>query len=59
MGGRVLPGHLRERATGWQEVDRKGRKVSIGEKQPLTSCSFLLDTTCSELLLGLLGPPWS
>lgn len=40
-----------------QKEGCSGRKVSAGEKQPLTGCSFLLDTACSELLLGLLGTP--
>lgn len=44
-------------ATSEQKRGCNGRKVSAGEKQPLTGCSFLLDTACSELLLGLLGPP--
>lgn len=59
VGRKTLSGH-RDRATGWQEVDRKkcnGRKVSAGEMQLTSFCLFLQDTTCSELLLGLLHPP--
>ena len=61
IGGRItswtLHGEGYRLAGSGQKEGCSGRKVSAGEKQPLTGCSFLLDTACSELLLGLLGAP--